>query len=81
MQVRSGNIEVKMRGIVFALFALAFMQVVRGQSQACSDAVTAFVLNNRCLTLLNTADPSLCFGTCGILADAVLAACQNDNVS
>ena len=70
-----------MSRIVFALFVLAFVQVVRGQSQACSDAVTAFVLNNHCLTLLNTADPSLCFGTCGILAGAVLTACQNDNVS
>ena len=62
-----------MSHIVFTLFALAFLQLVK--SQSCETARDN--LNFLCVGPLNTADPSVCSGPCSSQLATVAAACAN----
>ena len=65
----------KMSQILFALFALAFVQLAKSQTTECTDATSA--LSDQCIYLLNTFDPAACSGTCGTQWAAVYSDCQS----
>ena len=70
-----------MSRIVFAFFALTFVQMVRSQSEQCQAALLPLIASNEeCSDMIETADPSVCSGTCGQLLDAIQTACE-DSVS
>ena len=62
-----------MSQILFALFALAFVQLVKSQTTACLDAVNDF--SDQCIDLVNTLDPTVCSGTCGTQWIVIYNAC------
>ena len=69
----------KMSQIVFILFALAFVQIVRSQTLQCRDAVEALLDNDQCVFRQNPS--AVCTGSCGILATTVLDDCESSHVS
>ena len=70
-----------MSRIVFAFFALAFVQVVRSQSSECQDAISGLYGNDECLGLFEAANPSVCSGMCEVLLDTFQTACEDSRVS
>lgn len=61
-----------MRHIVFVLIA-TFVQLVK--SQTCESARNNF--DFQCAAILNTADPSVCTGSCSIQLTTLKTACEN----
>ena len=64
-----------MRQILFALFALTFVQLAKSQTTECTDAIGA--LSDQCIYLLNTYNPASCSGTCGAQWAAVYSDCRS----
>ena len=64
----------KMSKILFALFALSFVQLAKSQTDACVDAINA--VSDQCIDTLGMLDPSGCTGTCGTQLAAAESACQ-----
>ena len=60
---------------LFALFALAFVQLAKSQTTECTDAIGA--LSDQCIYLLNTYNPASCSGTCGTQWAAVYSDCRS----
>ena len=66
------------RYITFALVALAFIQLVNGQT-ACLDAQTTLTSNTTCLTALDAGTDFnvTCMGSCRTLFDSIINNCDN----
>ena len=64
--------------IIFAIFALVFVQLVNGQLDACQTAQANLGLNSACVTALSELNTDMiCMGECRALFDAIIDACDN----
>ena len=61
--------------IILALVVLVFVQLVKGQNQACTDAIDN--VSDACGTSLLNGDMSVCSGTCATQLNAVVSACAS----